>query len=66
MLTCIFSIILSRWALIAREVEHNTWATALLLLPRTISSKTWRSRGVNIAIQYRITSGPCFRSRTTL
>ena len=66
MWTCIFSITLSRWALIARAVEHNTWAAALLLLPLMISSKTWRSRGVNVAKRDRTASGERFRSSTAI
>ena len=40
--TCIFSITVWRWALMVRSVPPSARATALLVLPRTISSKTSR------------------------
>jgi hypothetical protein len=61
--TCIFSITPCRWALIVRTVEHNRLATALLVLPRMISSKTCRSRGVNRARRARASSSLSCRLR---
>ena len=49
--TCIFSITLWRWALMVRSVQPKARATCLLGAPRTTSSKTCRSRGVNAAIR---------------
>jgi hypothetical protein len=54
--TCIFSITLWRWALIVRSVAPNTLPTCLLVLPRMMSSKTSRSRGVSLAICARTVS----------
>ena len=44
---------LARWALIVRSVPPNALAVCLLVLPRMTSSKTCRSRGVNVLIRER-------------